>query len=183
MRKEIRKQVCKLIPSDSRVIEIGCGNGSLLQKLSSKIEYGLGVDVNKKKIKFANKRVKKGGLNNLEFKLMDSEKLNLKENFDIAIAMFAIHEMDYETQIKYLKNMSKIAKKIILIDYDWPKSIKNKILIYVDEYLIGDYKKFKSYRKNGMLKLINESGLKLDKELKGINDIYKIWICKKSWRR
>jgi len=178
MRKKIRKQVCKLIPSDSRIIDIGCGNGSLLQKLSSKIKYGLGIDVKKKKIKFANKRVKKRGLNNLEFKLMDSGKLNLKENFEIAIAMFAIHEMDYETQIKTLKNMSKIADKLILIDYVWPKSIKNKFLIYIDEYLIGDYKKFKSYRKNGMLKLINESGLKLDRELNGINDMYKIWICK-----
>lgn len=178
MRKEIRKQISKLIPSDSKIIDIGCGKGILLQELSSKINYGLGVDINKKKIKFANKRVKKRGLNNLEFRVMDSGKLNLKENFDIAIAMFAIHEMDYETQIKYLKNMSKIAKKILLVDYVWPKSIKNKILIYIDEHLAGYYKKFLSYRKKGMLKLINESGLKLDKELKGINDMYKIWICK-----
>ena len=178
MKKEIRKQVCKLIPSDSRVIDIGCGNGSLLYMISPKIKYGLGVDVNKKKIKFANKRVKKRGLNNLEFKLMDSGKLNLKENFDIAIVMFDIHEMDYETQIKTLKNMSKIAKEIILVDYVWPKSIKNKFLIYMDEHLAGHYKKFLSYRKKGMLKLINESELKLDRELNGINDMYKIWICK-----
>jgi len=178
MKKKIRKQVCKLIPPDSKIIDIGCGNGSLLQKLSSKIKYGLGVDVNKKKIKFANKRVKKRGLNNLEFKVINSGKLNLKENFEIAIAIFAIHEMSYRTQIKTLKNMSKIAKKIILVDYVWPKSIKEKILIYMDEHLAGHYKKFLSYRKKGMLKLINESGLKLDKELKGINDIYKIWICK-----
>ena len=179
MRKEIRKQVCKLIPSDSRVIDIGCGNGSLLYMASPKIKYGLGVDVNKKKIKFANKRVKKEGLNNLEFKVMDSEELNLKKNFDIAIAMFAIHETNYETQIKTLKNMSKIAKEIILVDYVWPESIKNKILIYMEEHLAGHYKKFKSYKENGeMPRLIEKSGLKLDKELNGINDMYKIWICK-----
>ena len=177
MRKEIRKQVCELIPSDSRVIDIGCENGNFLYMISPKIKYGLGVDVNKKKIKFANKRVKKLGLNNLEFKLMGSGKLNLKENFDIAIAMFVIHEMDYETQIKTLKNMSKIAEKIILVDYVSPKLIKNKILIYIDEYL-GHYKRFKSYRQNGEIpELIEKSGLKLDKELKGINDMYKIWIC------
>ena len=146
--------------------------------MSPKIEYGLGVDVNKKKIKSANKRVKKEGLNNLEFKVIDSKKLNLKENFEIAIAMFVVHEMSYRTQIKILKNMSKIAKKIILVDYVWPKSIKEKILIYMDEHLAGHYKKFLSYRKKGMPKLINESELKLDRELNGINDIYKIWICK-----
>ncbi len=178
MKKEIRKQVYKLIPVNSKIIDIGCGNGNLLQELSSKIKYGLGIDVNKKKIKFVNKKVKKECLNNLEFKVKDSEKLNLEENFDIAIAMFAIHEMGYETQIKTLKNMSKIANKLILIDYVWPKSIKNKFLIYIDEHLAGHYKKFLSYRKKGMLKLINESKLKLDRELNGINDMYKIWVCK-----
>jgi len=179
MRNKIRKQVYDLIPENSKIIDIGCGKGELLKKLSSKINYGLGVDVNKKKIKSANKKVKKRSLNNLEFRVMDSKELG-KENFDIAIVIFTIHEMGYETQIKTLKNMSKIAKEIILVDYVWPKSIKNKFLIYIDEYLIGDYKKFKSYRKDGMLKLIDESGLKLDRELNGINDLYKIWICEKD---
>lgn len=180
MKRKIRKQVYEFIPSNSRVIDIGCGNGGLLRELSSKINYGLGIDINKKKIKSANKKAEKRGLKNLEFKLIDSRKLGLKENFDIAIAIFAIHVMDYETQIKTLKNISKVAEKIILVDYIWPESIKNKFLIYIDEHLAGHYKKFKNYQeKGGIPRLINKSKLKLDKELKGINNMYKIWICKK----
>ena len=93
--KPIRNQVYKLIPENSKVIDVGCGKGRLLYELSDKINYGLGIDINKKRIRFANKRK----LDNLEFKVRNSEELNLKENFDIAIAMFMIHSLDYSSQM------------------------------------------------------------------------------------
>lgn len=172
---KIIRDIYILIPKNSRVIEIGCGKGKLLKELSEKIEYGLGIDINKRKINFANKNSK----SNLEFKVNDAKELNnFKKKFDYAISMFTIHSVDYETQIKTLKNMSKSAEKVILIDYLWPKNLFYKALIFFDEILAGHYKNFLDYKKRGGIKdLISDTGLKINKEIKGHNEFYNIWVC------
>ena len=171
--KPIRKQVYNLIPENSKVIDIGCGKGYLLRELSDKINYGLGININKRKIKYANKNKE----DNLEFQICNSTNLNLKEKFDYAIAMFTIHSMNYFSQIKTLENMSRVSDKIIIADYIWPNSFLKKMMIYIDEIFAGHYKNFKNYQKIRVEKLISDSGLKLEKEINGINEIYKIWIC------
>jgi len=165
IKNKIKKQIYKLIPKNSNVIDIGCGKGELLNYLSKKINYGLGIDI--KKLKVSKKE-------NLEFKTINSK--NMTGNFDYAISMFSIHSMNYETQIKTLENMGKISKKIILIDYVFPKNIFYKILISFDEILANHYNNFKNYNKIGMKKLILNSKLKIQKEIK--HKIYYIWICK-----
>jgi SAM-dependent methyltransferase len=165
MKNKIRKQIYNLIPKNSKVIDIGCGKGKLLNYLSKKINYGLGIDI--KKLNVSKK-------DNLEFKTINSK--NIIGNFDYSIAMFSLHSMNYATQIKTLENMKKISKKIILIDLILPKNIFYKKLISFDEILAGHYKNFKNYKKIGMEKLILNSGLKIKKEIK--HKIYSIWICK-----
>lgn len=176
IRSLIRKQIYELIPKNSRVIDIGCGKGYLLRELSNKIKYGLGIDINQRKINFATKKK----LDNLEFRVINTNKLDLKENFDVAIAMFMIHSLDYSSQIKTLKNMSKISKEIILVDFVWSDSFIKKALMYIDEFLVGHYNNFKIYKELGMEKLIEDSGLK-SKKTNGINNMYKIWICEKDY--
>ncbi|MCK5624896.1 methyltransferase domain-containing protein [Candidatus Pacearchaeota archaeon] len=51
MKQKIISQVYNLISENSKVIDIGCGNGGLLFELSSKINSGLGIDINNQKIK------------------------------------------------------------------------------------------------------------------------------------
>ena len=96
----IIKDIYTLIPKNSKIVEIGCGKGKLLKELSKKIKYGLGIDINKRKINFANKNSK----SNLEFKVINVKNLDLSKKFDYALSMFVIHTMDYSTQIKTLKN-------------------------------------------------------------------------------
>ncbi len=169
---QIREQIYNLVPKNSRIIDIGCGRGKLLYELSNKINYGLGIDINKRKINFAKKNAK----NNLEFKTMNSKNLNsLDKKFDISIIMFVLHSMEYKTQIKTLKNMSKISKKQIIVDYAPSKNIFYRTLISFDEILSGHYRRFLNYKKLGMERLIKESGLKIDKKIK--KNFYSIWIC------
>jgi len=166
---QIREQIYNLVPKNSRIIDIGCGRGKLLYELSNKINYGLGIDINKGKINFAKKNVK----NNLEFRVESAQKV--KGNFDYSIVMFFLHSMNYKTQIKTLENMKKISKQQIIVDYVSPKNIFYRTLISFDEILAAHYKNFLNYRKIGMERLIKESGLKIDKKIK--KNFYSIWIC------
>ena len=171
MKKKIRQQIHRLIYKNSKIIDIGCGKGKLLNYLSEKINSGLGIDINKRKVNFANKNKK----SNLEFQVMNSNKLNLNKKFDYSIIMFSLHSMNYKTQIKTLNNMKKISKKQIIIDYVLPKNIFQKSIIILDEILARHYDNFKDYKKRGMEKLILTTRLNLDKKIKG--SFYSIWIC------
>ena len=72
----------ELIPENSNILELGCGNGHLLSAL--KPNYGLGIDFSKKLIKEAKRKFSK-----LEFIEADIEKLpsslNSKVKFDFVV--------------------------------------------------------------------------------------------------
>ncbi|PPR14939.1 MAG: hypothetical protein CFH33_01724, partial [Alphaproteobacteria bacterium MarineAlpha9_Bin3] len=72
----------ELIPSESKVLEIGCGNGNLLSSL--KPSYGLGIDISKEMIIKAKEKN-----NNLTFIEADIEDENsikeINEVFDFII--------------------------------------------------------------------------------------------------
>ncbi len=44
----LHNQMSELVPLNSEVIELGCGKGDLLIKLSSKIKFGKGIDKSEK---------------------------------------------------------------------------------------------------------------------------------------
>src|SRR5688572_21244161 len=48
---ELRRLVASLVPAQSRVLEVGCGNGSLLASLNAKV--AIGIDISKAAIEHA----------------------------------------------------------------------------------------------------------------------------------
>ena len=72
----------EIIPQDSKILELGCGNGHLLASLNPK--YGLGIDFSKKLISEA-----KNNYSKLDFIEADIEKLSSniskKSTFDFII--------------------------------------------------------------------------------------------------
>ena len=171
----IRKQIYELVDENSRVVDLGCGNGKLLRILSSKISYGLGIDKNKKEIRFAKQLTENKKIKNLEFKVADASE-NLDEKFDYSILMFVLHSLDYNSQEKILDNAKRNSGKIIIIDYDIP--IKNKLLVYLDELIAGHYGKFKDYLKRGGIEeLIKKDSFK---KFNTSKKYIKIWEVKQK---
>ena len=140
----IRKQIYDLTKENSCVVDLGCGDGELLRILSPKISYGLGIDKDEKKIKFAEELTKKAGIKNLEFKVSDAEK-ELGKKFDYSILMFFLHSVENSSRPKILENAKRNSKEIIIHDYDL--SAKYNLLINIDEILAGHYKNFRNYLK------------------------------------
>jgi len=141
----IRKQVYDLIERDSRITDLGCGDGELLRILAPKISYGLGVDKDRKEIAFAKQLTKKIGIKNLEF--AEGDITEHSGNFDYSILMLVLHSLDYKSREKVLKNARKNSDKVIIVDYENPSLLGEKLFIHADEMLTGHYGNFRDYLK------------------------------------
>lgn len=95
--------------NSEKIIEIGCGNGHTIQKLSKiiKAEF-VGVDVNKKMINIAQSKKNK----NYTFKVDDIVNTKIPKNsFDIVFTeRCLINLANWETQKKALKNIFSILR-------------------------------------------------------------------------
>src|SRR5690606_14439833 len=71
-----------------RVLDIGCGNGALLNALEPRIASGVGVDESGPMIEQARKR--NAAFENLEFKKIDGPQLPFADSeFDVVISMMS----------------------------------------------------------------------------------------------
>ena len=89
------------------VVDIGCGEGSLLQLLELEGKYKLyGCDISKKAIELASTKV------NGEFQELDIEKEYLNKNFDLAICSEVLEHIKDDRAA--IKNIGKVAKYAII---------------------------------------------------------------------
>jgi ubiquinone/menaquinone biosynthesis C-methylase UbiE len=78
-----QKVIDKVQPGDT-LLDIGTGGGEKILKIAEKVDFIYGVDHSESMIKTAKKNLRKSGLNNVKFLLMESSKLKFTdEYFDI----------------------------------------------------------------------------------------------------
>ncbi len=85
-RKRISEVFKFNIPANQDVLEIGCGNGDLLNTLEPK--YGFGVDISPKMIALAKKNH-----STHDFVCMDAIELNLDKEFDAVVISDTINDV------------------------------------------------------------------------------------------
>lgn len=175
----VRKKILEFIEPDMKVLEVGCGTGSLLFGAAGKINQGVGIDIDKSMIDFANARKAREQVTNLIFLNDDLTAVEamLQGGFDIATSTLCLHEMDEKTAVIALSLMARYSAKIIIADYTIPKTIGKKISIEVDEFLSGHYARFKAYRKNGAIwHLAKSANIEIEKVLGTPFDGIDIWV-------
>ena len=74
--KEARTVLLKLIPENSRVIDICCGTGELVFYLADKCDYALGIDHSSKMISFAEEKKKDRKHTNVDFSFANAAGLS-----------------------------------------------------------------------------------------------------------
>jgi SAM-dependent methyltransferase len=102
-----------LIPEGSRVLELGCGTGDLLNKV--KPCFGVGIDISEEMLKIAEKKYPQ-----YKFIKADAEDFELDEKFDYIILSDLIGFL-WDVQ-KALKNLRKVCgknTKIIITSYNY----------------------------------------------------------------
>ena len=131
------KYMRELIPQNSKILEIGCGNGNLVATLEPSV--GVGIDISEGMIKEAKKQY-----DNIDFIVADVENkssiLNLKQIFDYIIISDTIgYFNDIESTFNALHKVCNADTRIIVAYYSpfWEPilNIAAKLKLKMSEFL------------------------------------------------
>lgn len=111
--KLLEKYFSFIIPKNSKILEIGCGSGDLLNAL--KPSYGVGVDFSEKIIEIA-----KAQHPDLHFLIQDAEELDLNETFDYIILSDLVGSLwDVQAVFDKLQSVCHERTKIVISYYNY----------------------------------------------------------------
>ncbi len=111
--KCIEKYYSFIIPKKSKVLEIGCGTGELLN--STDPSYGVGIDFSENMISVARKQFP-----DLVFFVDDIEELKLDEKFDYIILSDLLHILwDVQAALRNLRKLCFNHTRIIISNYNF----------------------------------------------------------------
>jgi len=146
------------IDKNSVVLDIGCGNGHLANKLAVKAQKVVAIDILQKNIDIANKNFKKP---NIEFIKGDATQCNFNQKFDYIILSNVLEHI--EVRIDFLKKLHHLVGIILirvpLVTRDW-------LTVYKKEnnykYML-DNTHFIEYTINILQNELSQAGWELDK--------------------
>lgn len=171
------KKFIDYIKDSDKVLDLGCGNGRLLEILKKKdIDY-IGLDASKELLKIASKKYP-------EYKFLIGDVLDLpfdNNTFDIIFSIAVLHSIPgEESRLKAFSEIKRVLKKDgILTITVWNLWEEEKYLPYikseVNDYDIGDAlipwkdakgnilaeRYYHAFKKEGLENLVKKTGLKI----------------------
>lgn len=120
-----------------RVLDIGCGNGSLLQRLAPRLDRGLGVDASAGMIERARARCR--GFDHIRFEPIDGPRIPAADDsFDIAISMLSFRYLDWDPLMLELRRVMRPTGHLLVIDMvDKPVEVRHVPRMVLDKLRTG----------------------------------------------
>jgi len=108
----------KLLPSNLVLADIGCGTGALTLELARVAKHVMGVDLSSGMIRNAKQLARERGIQNIDFRLGDIEKLPLAhESVDASFCVMVLHFLDDpERAVAELCRITRPSGSVILVD-------------------------------------------------------------------
>lgn len=161
----LRRHVASMILPGEKVIDIACGTGALSLVMARNAGHVTGIDLSEDMITTARRIAQKRQASNVSFGLLDATDLSCFSDlsFDVAVSTLAMHQFEPETGVKVLREMSRLAKRIIIADYNCP--MRNGPAAWlswsIERAARGDhYRNFRQYMaRGGLARLAAEAGL------------------------
>jgi len=131
---------------DIRVLDIGCGNGALLNALSDRIEEGTGVDESAAILEQARRR--NSGISNLKFEVIKGPVLPFEDaSFDVVISLMSFRYLDWDPLLAEIKRVTKPGGKVLIVDMvtvpvktsEYPRLLKDKLRTMKAQKTNADY--------------------------------------------
>lgn len=147
-------QIKDLIEPNSRVLDVGCGTGRLAFSLADRCEGVLGIDLSRRNIERANRRLSSAPDSRISFEHRSVTDIASegKRHFDYAVLTYVLHEVEEHERAGLLRDISRVARRLILGDYRVPRPVGLfSTLDEVVEFAAGrdHYTNFKSFVANG----------------------------------
>jgi SAM-dependent methyltransferase len=155
----------------SALIDMGCGTGALLFSLGDWCSGLVGVEHSGRMCAYGRRRAEALGLNEIRFVQGDATRLDTfpDGSFDYASATMVFHEMEAEQRLPLLKEMRRLARSLIIVDYRVPVSAGlSGTFIHLIERLAGrdHYRHFRSFIDlGGVAPLLMKQGLPVQEEI------------------
>ncbi len=162
----VHSRIAAMIEPGARVIDIACGNGTLALKMAKHAQHVTGIDLSEDSLQFARKRARKLRLENTEFLVQDANDLSAfsKLPFDVATISMVIHQFPPETGLHILRQLEKISRTVIVIDYAYPQPQNfNGFIVRTIERIAGreHFACFNAYKQGkGMPGILNTLRIK-----------------------
>ena len=166
-RRLVRDQVRR----GSALIDMGCGTGALLFSLVDRCSGLVGVERSGRMWDYGRRRAQALGLSRVRFLQGDATRLDslADGSFDYASATMVFHEMEREKRLPLLKEMRRLARTLIIVDYRVPLPAGlSGIFIRLIEGLAGrdNYRNFRSFVDlGGLAPLLMKQGLSVEEEI------------------
>lgn len=123
------------------MLDIGCGNGALLNALSDRLVSGNGVDESAGIIERA--RIKNAKIPNLKFEVIKGPVLPFADaSFDIVTSLMSFRYLDWDPLLAEIKRVTRPGGKLLIIDMvtvpvatrEYPRLLKDKLRTKRDQW-------------------------------------------------
>jgi ubiquinone/menaquinone biosynthesis C-methylase UbiE len=157
-----RNVIMEVIPNGSLVLDAGCGTGELSLALrQSKDCQVVGIDLSTRMIEFAQNRNSYA-----EVTFLHRDATNVPDfgdgYFEFAVLCQVMHEVNRDIQHKILSEITRLAKQVVITDYNapLPGGLVGSISRMIEATLGRDHHgNFKSYlHSGGLLKILEDAG-------------------------
>jgi SAM-dependent methyltransferase len=114
------KNTIAFIPEDvESLLEVGCGDGRIVNRLKGKYEEICGLDISNKALDYVETPKVQGTLENLPF---------ADNSFDIVICCEVLEHLPYSVYKKAVKEMERVSKKYILISVPNNENLEREMI-------------------------------------------------------
>jgi len=145
--------------SNQKILDIGCGAGTLSFYLAKRGHNVLGVDISSKAIKECSVSTKSLGLEHLNFKQLDFPNKYPNEKFDVVILTEVIEHL--EDDKKTLMVINKLLKPNGLIILSTPSNTAPLHRLGVTKKFDKDVGHLRRYSLEEIARLVKKSGFKI----------------------
>jgi ubiquinone/menaquinone biosynthesis C-methylase UbiE len=112
-------EIISLIPNCvNSVLDVGCGDGCIINRLHNAGYESYGVDISSKALSYVKCRKKRMSCDNLQFK---------DNSFDLIISSEIIEHLEDTVFMETLKEMERVTKKYIIISVPYDEFLRSRM--------------------------------------------------------